>query len=128
MTLDDLTGQKLMIETTPLMCQSCASGESFETLKIGLSGKTYVFVEDPADGYRSYLVDDIKVIDEPFNEFRLAAPIAVTVRRDNSPFWDVIELVDDDGHVWLRIGTDGTDDYYPYCVLTWAPKEDTPTG
>tara|TARA_Y100000310_G_C20125841_1_gene553567 strand:- start:51 stop:242 length:192 start_codon:yes stop_codon:yes gene_type:complete len=27
------------------------------------------------------------------------------------------------GHVWLRFGTDNTDDYYPYFVFRHVPKE-----
>jgi hypothetical protein len=27
-----------------------------------------------------------------------------------------------DGHVWLRFGTDNTDDYYPYFVFEYKPR------
>lgn len=34
----------------------------------------------------------------------------------------VFEALEDDGHVWLRIGTDNTDDYYPSFVFFYQPR------
>jgi len=32
-------------------------------------------------------------------------------------------LVDEDNHVWLVIGTDESDDWYPFFVCDYHPKE-----
>jgi RNA-splicing ligase RtcB len=33
-----------------------------------------------------------------------------------------------DGHVWVRLGTDNSDDYYPWCVITYSPREGASDG
>ena len=38
-------------------------------------------------------------------------------KNDTIQFIDVVT-----GKVVLEVGTDITDDYYPYCVLRWSPQ------
>lgn len=78
-------------------------------------------IEDPDDGYRSYL-QSIPLLDnreiERLNKYFFKFPLAlVEVTKDE----DFTYLVDKNNHFWLTIGTDNTDDYYPYFVFTYEP-------
>jgi hypothetical protein len=90
-------------------------------------------LEDPDDGYRSHLgvieygnqsgsiffrtaLGKIRI--EPYNEETKDAEAWSSEQRQGYRFVDV-----DDGHVWLRFGTDNTDDYYPYFVFRHMPKD-----
>lgn len=91
---------------------------------VGLSGYCYKFVENPDDGYRSYMEDEIvKYVGTPINNF---APVKVCVRLDNgldNEAREVLEFVDAvTGKVILIVGTNNTDDYYPYCVFEYTPE------
>lgn len=97
-----------------------------------LGDQVFDAVEDPADGYRSYL-DSINITDS--EEARAAiffrtpvAKVHVWAARTPDDF-DGYELRDIfDGHCWLRIGTANTDDYYPYFVFEYAPRcEEVPS-
>lgn len=94
----------------------------------GMDGRTYLAVEDPDDGYRSYL-DEVLVFEGKNDFLDGASPVGREVvvlhtgRGQYSGKADVIEIYDtEDGHLWAVIGTENTDDYYPYCVLQWNPK------
>lgn len=92
-----------------------------------LDGTVYHAVEDENDGYRS-LLDTIQVAGED------VAPKPIFFRRSIATI--TIEEVDlaagfvgyvlkdvKDGHEWLEVGTDYTDDYYPMFVFRYNPKE-----
>lgn len=93
-----------------------------------LGDQVFDAVEDPADGYRSYL-DSINITDS--EEARAAiffrTPVAkvhvwgarVPENFDGYEFRDIF-----DGHCWLRIGTANTDDYYPYFVFEYEPRRE----
>ena len=77
------------------------------------------------DGYRSML-EQIAYAENP-NKFITIDNLAkVKVRRicDNEKeFFNGWELVDvNNNHVWLQVGTDHTDEWYPYVVFRHAPK------
>lgn len=99
------------------------------TFQLGLGDTklTYEAVEDPDDGYRSYL-ETIKCVDESGIYFR--TPIAmVTIREADSNnygrHFNGYQLVDvENGHVWLTIGTDNNDDYYPCFTFEYTPRPD----
>lgn len=84
----------------------------------------YEALEDEADGYRSCL--DSVVVKDPAEFILFRTPIArVRVEdSDNDPGdFEGLRLVDTvDGHVWLRLGTGNTSDYYPYFVFDYYPK------
>jgi hypothetical protein len=90
-------------------------------------------VEDPDDGYRSHL-GFMAIVQEADRSIFFQTPIArVRVvhfvgsydtdygsKRD----CDFFHLTDaDDGHIWLTVGTDNTDDYYPCFTFHYEPKE-----
>lgn len=84
--------------------------------------------EDESDGYRSYL-GCIEVV--PLNNLIFFPLPLATVRVES--FDELPEgacdrdegfrLVDSDGHIWLRVGTNDYDDYYPYFVFEYTPKQ-----
>ncbi len=82
-------------------------------------------IEDPSDGYRSYL-QSIEVKENAGHLTFSFDPIAVVkVVLDND--YDGWKLVDvEDNWVWLRVGTDKYDDYYPTFVFNYAPKPEKP--
>ena len=90
-----------------------------------LDGLVLEAMEDPADGYRSALshVRVAKDTDEYKPTF-FTQPVAQVRLRDieNPERWGW-ELVDESGHIWLQIGTDYNDNYYPSFLFSYSPKE-----
>jgi len=85
-----------------------------------LDGVTYRATEDPNDGYRS-MFDELKIVNTYLpNTF---TPVEVEVRLRHSESEYILEFVDVLSNlVVMELGTNNTDDYYPYCVLYWDPK------
>jgi len=88
-----------------------------------LDRKVWLAVEDEDDGYRSYL-DSIEVLDSKDGIFFRKSLAKVRIYRDQGPYFEGFMLIDvEDGHCWLRVGTDNADDYYPYFVFQYQPKK-----
>lgn len=87
-----------------------------------LDGVVYEAIEDPDDGFRSML-ECVRVVDAGGRPF-FATPVArVTVRASagaDSDTWDLVDA--EDGHVWLSLGTESTNDYYPWFQFEYSPK------
>lgn len=86
----------------------------------------YIFeaVEDPDDGYRSYMTCIESRKDE--NLVFLGRSFArVLVEEYSVQEFEGFQLVDvDTEHVWLRFGTDHCDDYYPCFVFQYqTPRQ-----
>lgn len=82
----------------------------------------YVFqaVEDEDDGYRSYL-DCVRVIEDENLVFLRRSFANVKIESHNVGEFEGFRLVDaNTGHVWLKFGTNHTDDYYPYFVFEYT--------
>ena len=87
-----------------------------------LGRKVYEAIENEDDGYRSFLESVEVVADEGIFFDR---PLGYVEVKCSGPrnYFDGYLLVDvKDGHVWLRVGTDKCDDYYPYFVFDYQPK------
>lgn len=87
----------------------------------------YEVREDESDGYRSSMQD--LVIADGTGKVFSSAPIAKAKLREapahvegDSRVYDGWEFVDKGGHVWLRFGTENSDDYYPWFSFDWFPK------
>lgn len=80
-------------------------------------------IEDESDGLRSYL-QSVEVKDRQAGIF-LTRPIAkVRIEEsDEEAFsgWVLRDIETD--HVWLKVGTDYCDDYYPFFVFEYQPKK-----
>lgn len=85
-------------------------------------------VEDPFDGYRSYLNSiNITNSDEARDTIFFHTPVArVQVWEGTGPNdFEGYEFRDiSDGHCWLRIGTAHTDDLYPWFVFEYNPRRE----
>lgn len=83
-----------------------------------LDGVAYEAVEDPDDGYRSYM-DEIKVIKPVEKMFEV--PVVVEYigkdRKDELVFRD-----SRNGKTVLSLGTDRIDDYYPFYFFDYTPQ------
>jgi hypothetical protein len=85
--------------------------------KFKLGDTVFEALEDPGDGYRSYL-SSIELINHKGIFYK--RPFALVKVQD---YEDGIKLVDNTGHVWLKIYTDYSDDYYPSFIFEYKlPK------
>jgi hypothetical protein len=93
-----------------------------DSTKFKLGKDIFEAVEDENDGYRSML-GSVEVRDPSGLVFfkRAIAEVTVVAVSVRGGF-DGWHLVDDDGHVWLRLGTDDYDDYYPTFIFDYLPK------
>lgn len=97
-----------------------------------LDAQVFEAIEDEGDGYRSYL-DSVLVRDTSdliFPRTPLDRITIVEVRDEGERDWknyrapfDGYNFVAADGHVWLQVGTNEWDDYYPYFVFRYTPRE-----
>ena len=126
-TLDDLCGEHLL------------SGVDFESVDVKdwgdrwvtanacrfcLDGVTYAAAEDEDDGYRSHMRDLIVVSGEPMNTW---PAVRVLCRKAEPGRYatgaDILEVIDlATSKTVLRVGTDNTDDYYPFYVAEFTPE------
>lgn len=96
-------------------------GVDNNSFRLGID--TFDALEDESDGYRSYLRS---IRRNKKNRLFFKTPLArVRVERRDGKFSDFegYELVDTrDARVWLRIGTNTYDEWYPYFVFEYQPK------
>jgi len=97
--------------------------EDCNVFRFVLDGKTYKAIEDPSDGYRSYL-RALEVTDEPV-QYNFPPQKVIGKMKANEEYSqnDVIEFYDaTTNDLVLAIGTDNYNDYYPCCILDWRPQ------
>lgn len=105
-------------------------GQTFEfygvdNTRFKLNEIVYQALEDEDDGYRSHL-GSVEVVQSSKDVF-YRSPLA-KVRVEKAPdrenyeqeMWRLVDVKD--GHTWLVIGTENTDDYYPWFVFDYSPK------
>ena len=117
--LQSLTGKHILsgIET------GCVGYGEANYVKFTLDGVTYLAVEDPEDGYRSYMED--LVIEDSSCKIRLPNIEVVCHMMEDGRYErnNVLVFVDArNGKTILKIGTENYDDYYPYCVMDYRPE------
>jgi hypothetical protein len=124
--LEDFIGKHILsgVEFGTMIRKGWYGGdEKVNCVKFTLDGITYLAVEDPDDGYRSYMedlviVDDICKIRLPDIEVVCQMQPDTSCERNN-----VLVVVDAlNGKTILEIGTANYDDYYPYCVMEYTPE------
>lgn len=74
--------------------------------------------ENPDDGYRSYLESIPMIKSESTFSSKPFINVYFTCVDD------FIHLKDETGHTWLSVGTNRSDDYYPYFVFDYTPRTD----
>lgn len=82
-------------------------------------------IEDPDDGYKSLLEC---VVERPpivgNNRVFFNVPIVFVKFRDIEEYgFKGFVLYDRDDHVWLKVGTEDYDDYYPMFIFRYSPPE-----
>ena len=80
-------------------------------------------LEDPDDGYRSYM-HELEIVEDPC-KIKLPSIFVCCHMRENGNYEnnDILVFVDfENGKEILEIGTGNYDDYYPYCVLHYYPE------
>lgn len=92
-----------------------------------LSDIVFNALEDESDGYRSYLdsvvesdPDGLVFPQLPFAEVKIGK--FKDAYSNGYTFTDIV-----DGHLWLEIGTEHTDDYYPCFMFHYYPKNSLDT-
>lgn len=90
--------------------------ETFTGYVFTLDGAHYAAVENPDDGYRSYM-DELQIVDTPPTASFTPQPVIVESVGD---FWEIKCAIS--GKLVLRCGTDYADDYYPVCVIEYIPE------
>jgi hypothetical protein len=120
------------MELNNLVGKHYLMGVDFENTNVGyndaqqinfvLDGKTYSATEDPEDGYRSCM----KMILECQTAVKnLFYPVEVVGSMDEKG--EIIEFRSvKSGQIILRVGTDCSDNYYPWFVAQFTP-ENIPT-
>lgn len=127
MKLKDLEGKHIFtgIELDTATVEVDWREKKVNIVKIELDGKTYMAEEDPGDGYRSYM-ETIEEVCAPISRMHKIPPTKIICRHITkycTDECDILEFVDEqNGEVFLRIGTDHLDDYYPYCLLNYMPE------
>lgn len=97
-------------------------GNVVNVVRFVLDGKTYKAIEDPDDGYRSYL-SNLKVTDEKVTNNFPPQKVVGTMKGAGWYEHDIILFIDIvTGKVVLEVGTEDVSDYYPCCVLRWHPE------
>ena len=79
-------------------------------------------VEDPHDGYRSYFgCFTTAQVGKVFFGASIARVLFEEAKISEEAFegWCLVDV--DTGHVWLKVGTGNTNDYYPYFVFEYRP-------
>jgi len=108
---------------------------------VRLNGIVYEFLEDPDDGYRSHL-GAVRITPAAKHTGFFPNPVAkvILISTDDKeswpdewvppsseyhdgPFQGFYLLDADDYHVWVQIGTEYHDSYYPCFVTHYYPKE-----
>jgi hypothetical protein len=88
------------------------------TMSFRMNGNIYTAMENPVDGYRSCLgyVKKGGVIDTEF------PPCTVVSYYSDDDSEDILRFIDlNTGKTVLELGTNNTDNYYPWCVMEFHP-------
>lgn len=125
MQLEDLVGKHILsgIEVGTIEIKDGWYVEETNYLKFVLDGTCYFASENPSDGYRSYM-NDLRVIDEtceiPLPNVEVVCHMKEVYKCGAD---DTLIFIDAaNGKKILEIGTDYSDEWYPYCVLEYIPE------
>lgn len=88
-----------------------------------LDGNCYKVEEDPSDGWRSYAKDVEEYNLTMSRRCIIPYPIKVVCYMDDKPENTILKFMDaENGRVFLSIGTERTDDWYPCCRFEYHPE------
>ena len=86
-----------------------------------LGSVLFEIMEDESDGYRSAM-QEARVLARDANGGERVGEVVIKNQKDAQDFtgWELVDT--NDGHIWLKFGTNNLDDYYPCFVFQWEPK------
>lgn len=88
-----------------------------------LDGKCYKIEEDPSDGWRSYAKDVEEYPGTMSRRCILPTSIKAVCYMDDNTDNNILKFMDaENGKVFLLIGTEHTDDWYPCCRFEYHPE------
>lgn len=97
---------------------------NFLCVAVGRNAKRLAFeaIENEDDGYRSMLdeVREVSIDGKVFFDTPIAKVILQDADTDCFRGWKLVDAKD--GHVWLLMGTDNANDYYPTFTFQYEPK------
>ena len=93
------------------------------TIRFEIDGQVYEAVENPSDGYRSYMDKLVISNKQVRNKIPEAQVVCVYKDKDGYDDCDLLDFIDcRNGKVFLTIGTKHVHDYYPVCVFEYNPE------
>ena len=125
MKLKDLCGTHIFsgVELGKTEYESFGYVEQTNYVKFTLDGTHYYAIENPSDGYRSYMEE--MQISENSPEIKIPF-VEVLCRMRDSNIYETNEVLDfidlKNGKKIFSVGTANTDDYYPYVVFEYHPE------
>ena len=88
-----------------------------------IDGNCYKIEEDPDDGWRSYAKDVEEYHGEMSRRCILPYPIKVICYMDDNQDNNILKFMDvENGKIFLLLGTEHTDDWYPNCRFEYNPE------
>jgi hypothetical protein len=94
--------------------------ETCDVVRFVIDGITYKAIEDPEDGYRSYIKELSITKEKVSNTFPPQKVIGVMKEESDC---DTIQFFDSKTkNIVLEVGTEDTNTYYPMCIMRWHPE------
>lgn len=126
LNLESLCGEHYLsgVEMTERMVHTdYGEDEERNVLLFTLDGTTYMMVENPEDGYRSYC-DRIEIVPyKPMYSFPPVRVLCHTKEDDDCEQHNCIVMRDmTNGKIVLEAGTQNYNDYYPMCYFSYTPE------
>lgn len=127
--LQDLVGEHIM-DITPTTDIKHPFDSDANGIDFSLDGIIYMAFENPDDGYRSYLGALLAFKGEAYSlgwkNYEYVRRKVTCVYRDKSEYGvaELLDIIDvETGKLWVSVGTDNSDDYYPFFVGRITPIE-----
>lgn len=92
-----------------------------------IDGKNYGCFVNPDDGYRSY-GSFFETEEAPKNTFSPQEVIVKNIHEDSQDdngwptIYDILVISNSEEDVILEVGTNHSDEYYPYGIFRWYPE------
>lgn len=124
----ELVGERTM-NCVPIMDARHPFDPDASAVAFNLDGTWYLATEDPEDGYRSYMGTLMPTVSPDYGKAEYIYEKVVVEALESDPDVDYEGRCDIlaiksavTGRVIFKVGTNNTDDYYPYFVGSWHPE------
>lgn len=119
------TGHGMLTAVGPVEVPGCGwlEHDTWTGMGFTLDGVHWAALEDPSDGYRSYM--ELRRLPEGSGPAYTFPPQPVLVRvatgqGEDFNGWEILDA--SNGSIVLVLGTDYSDGYYPTCVCDYRPE------